>query len=99
MKHSGRPNPASLGFIAHQLRQSNRDQDAEIIESLQEQDLNSKEITHLLFTFSGNEPIDAFADEMESPVPGLERLLVGIVVTDHQSFIADIFGRIDGANS
>lgn len=55
MKHSARPNPSTLAFISHRLRESENDELAEVLETLQTNGMTDNEVEHLVFTFSGND--------------------------------------------
>lgn len=92
-KHSGHPNPSSLGFISSRLREADRNAEAEIFEEFQSKAPTLDQIEHMIFTLSGNNPtthLKKFADK-ESKV---RRNLVGCVIIDHQPFIAKVFENI-----
>jgi hypothetical protein len=76
------------------LRDLDRHAEAEVIENLQQREVKEQDITHLLFTFSGNDPADALSQHAKSPKKTIERRLVGIVVADHQAFIKSVFESI-----
>ena len=94
MRHSGRPNPSTLAFISTRLREIGRDEDAATIELLQTVDVRDRDIEHLLFTLSGNDPTTALAGHTKSPRPAIQRHTVGVMVKDHQEFIHEIFEDI-----
>ncbi len=96
MKNSGRPNPATLAFMSHQLRLMGDDALAEIIETVQNSDIDEARVEHLVFTCSGNEPATALKAHAVSPNPKIKRELVGVVVVDHQSLIQSIFEALNG---
>ena len=89
-QHSGRPNPSSLAFIAHRLRELNRDAEAEVFEDLQSRTPKLDEIEHMVFTVSGNNPTTCFQQAIARGAP-VARQFVGCVITDHQSFINELF--------
>jgi hypothetical protein len=92
-RHNGRPNPSSLAFISHRLREDGKDEEADVIEGLQARTPRVGEIEHLIFTLSGNDPCDhlkLYLGGEESP----RRHLVGCVIEDHREFINGVFDRI-----
>ena len=96
MKYSGRPNPATLAFLSNQLRLLGKDAEAEIIEAIQSSDIKDSCIEHLVFTCSANEPVTALSAHATSPNPKIKRVLVGVVVVDHQALIQSIFEMLHG---
>ena len=96
MKHSARPNPATLAFISIMLRREHRDTEAKFIEDIQTADIRDKHIEHLLFTFSGNDPTTQLRAAAESPRRAIKRHVIGLVVPDHQDFITEIFEALYG---
>jgi hypothetical protein len=92
-RHNGRPNPSSLAFISHRLREDDRDDEAEVIEGLQEKAPRAGEVEHLIFTLSGNDPskhLKLHLGNNETP----RRKLVGCIIKDHQDFINYVFDKI-----
>lgn len=92
-RHKGRPNPATLAFIAQHLRAEGRHAEADIFEDLQAGKLPKKRVRHLIFTFSGNDP----AKHLVAHCADGEccRELAGLRVTDHQDFIKAVFEACD----
>ena len=95
MKHSGRPNPSSLAFISTLLRELGDDAVAKVFEELQTTDIPDDAVEHLIFTLSGNDPVNALKGYSTRPKPDMRRHSVGVVIQDHQSFIQNIFKAID----
>ncbi len=92
--HRGRPKPATLAFIATQLRRTSRDTEAERIEDLMTTRIGARDITHLVFTLSGNDPAPYLTAHAENRHWIADRRFVGLRVLDHQSFIRQIFNRL-----
>ncbi|WP_426744969.1 Hachiman antiphage defense system protein HamA [Myxococcus faecalis] len=93
-KHDGRPNPASLSFVARRLDETNNDSMARIFNSLQEKPPLLKNIEHLIFTLSENDPLTALTPHAAPAKNNITRKLVGFRVTNHQSLIEDIFSSL-----
>ncbi len=92
-QHSGRPNPSSLAFIAHRLRELGRDDEAEAFEDLQSRTPKLDEVEQMVFTLSGNDPTTHLKDG-HAKVASMTRHFVGCVISDHQVFINEMFDRL-----
>ncbi len=92
--HRGRPKPQTLGFIAMHLRYTDRDAEAELIEHLQSERLGVRDIAHLVFTLSGNDPSTALSAHAGTRQLIGDRRLVGLRVADHQRFISTVFDAV-----
>jgi Cap4 SAVED domain len=90
----GRPKPQTLGFIAHQLRLTGRDVEAEAVEDLMQANLGAKDIAHLVFTMSENAPDTRLARHAKATSKVRDRRLVGLRVTGHQDFIRAVFDEM-----
>lgn len=93
-RNAGRPNPSSLAFISLRLREEDRDEEAEVIESLQARTPRAGEIEHLIFALSGNDPCRHLKAHLDDSAAPCRRHLVGCVIEDHQDFINGVFDRI-----
>lgn len=100
--HKGRPNPETLAFLECNLREHERDDEAEPITELQKQSIKASDICHLVFTLSGNDPTK-FLENNSLPVrKGIELRLCGCQVTKHADFVKSVFdtclarGEADG---
>lgn len=92
-QNSGRPNPSSLAFIAHRLRELNRDAEAEIFEDLQSRTPKLDEVEQMVFTVSGNDPTNQLQQAHTKHAP-VTRYFVGCVISDHQAFINTLFDEL-----
>lgn len=93
-KNRGRPKSETLAFIALQLRATNRDDEAEQVEHLLDTRLGARDIAHVIFTMSGNDPAKPLAAHAAARRLINDRRLVGLHVNDHQSFIHTIFETV-----
>lgn len=92
LRHSARPNPSTLAFIGARLREQKRDDEALIFEHLQTSGIPDSAVEHMIFLVSGNDPEGAASQHLDSPLDSpINRHVVAIQVTDHQSFIAEAF--------
>jgi len=90
--HDGRPNPSTLAFIAKRLYEEKRDSEADIFRDLQcGSAIASKNITHMIFALSGNDPAKHLATAPKSKYSGIKRTTAAIVIPDHGAFIELVF--------
>jgi hypothetical protein len=90
-KHRGRPNPASLAFIAKRLYEQSRDDEANVYRDLlTNRDFRPRDLTHLIFVLSGNTPTQQLTDVL-SGKHRIQRVGVGVVVDDHGGFVESVF--------
>jgi hypothetical protein len=90
-KNEGRPKPASLAFTSMRLRDEGKDALAEVVERLQEDDIESSRLTHMVFTFSANDPTRVLEPHALGSGAVADRRFVGMTVPDHQSLIEKVF--------
>ncbi|MEX2172562.1 MAG: Hachiman antiphage defense system protein HamA [Pirellulales bacterium] len=99
VEHDCRPKPATLAFIARVLRREGRDGDAASFEDLQARQPRYDEIAHMVFVFSGNDPVPALSAHAGPRGPVQDRRFVGMKIPDHQTFIAFVFDSLDAADN
>jgi hypothetical protein len=83
-----------LGFIAHQLRHTGRDADAERVEDLMQANLGARDVAHFVFTMSENAPEGRLAAFARPKTKVRDRRLVGLRVLKHQEFVQAVFDRM-----
>lgn len=91
----GRPRASSLAFVSMRLRESGENELAAIVEGFQDGELGLAQIHHLVFTVSGNEPLQSVEACLAEPKTAAERRFISIQVADHQGFIQSIFATLD----
>jgi len=92
-QHAGRPNPSTLAFISHRLRELSRDDEAEVFEDLQSRTPKIEEVEQMVFTLSGNDPTAHLQTEYDKGA-SVVRHFVGCVISDHQLFIQALFDNV-----
>jgi hypothetical protein len=98
-RYDNRPKPATLSFLARRLRETMRDEEAELLESFQSNPVAHDRITHLIFVMSGNDPETLLVARAGSKPPISDRRFVGLCIPDHQTFISDIFEGFNAGDS
>ena len=86
----GRPCRHSVIFVASRLYESGDDETAGTLEAHLLDSFRGCRIEHLLFAFSGNPSATLLRDQL-SGRPGPLCHAVGLVVDDHQEFIASAY--------
>lgn len=90
--HDGRPNPSTLAFITKRLYEENRDPEAKVFQDLQASGaIAAKNVTHLIFALSGNDPSEHLAKGPKSKHADIKRENAAIVIADHGAFIASVY--------
>lgn len=92
--HSSRPKASSLGFVLKRLREQGRHAEAKRIQRLMNNQIAERDIEHLVFTLSGNDPLPVLVPHATGKVG---RRLTGMVLFDHQQFIANLFDEMHAA--
>lgn len=90
--HDGRPNPSTLAFIAKRLYEEKRDGEADVFRNLQcGSTIAEKNITHMIFALTGNDPSKHLANGLKSKHSGIKRENAAILISDHAAFIEAVY--------
>lgn len=90
--HDCRPNPSSLAFITKRLFELGRDKEAGVFVRLQATGaIRPADVTHLLFAFCGANPSTLLGKRPKAKFKQVTQMSAGVVVKDHQQFIADVY--------
>lgn len=90
--HDGRPNPSTLAFIAKRLYEAKRDEDANVFRDLQcGGAIATKNLTHMIFALSGNDPAKHLAACPKSKHAGIKRESAAIIIADHGAFVTSVY--------
>ena len=88
------PTPARSPSFPLVLREQGRDDGAENFEELQTRALTTKDVVHMVFTLSGNDPVRYLGKLAETPMSRFLCQLVGCVIADHSTFIETLFQEL-----
>lgn len=89
--NKGRPTPHSVIFVADRLREEGQDSLATDMEDAVLASFKGYDVEHLLFVLSGNKPDQLLSQSLASYKGKIRRHAIGIHISDHGNFIADIF--------
>jgi hypothetical protein len=91
-KHDGRPNPSTLAFITKRLYEEDRDDEAKVFQDLQSAGtIAARNVTHMIFALSGNDPAKHLANAPKSKHRGIKRENAAIVISDHGDFVTAVY--------
>jgi hypothetical protein len=95
MSEHGLPTPHSLMFVAARLREAGeKDLHIRILAAQLRGRIKKNQVTHLLFTFSGNNPLGLLRSHTSAYRGQIRRLSVGLHVPAHQKFIQQVFEKV-----
>lgn len=90
--HDGRPNPSTLAFITKRLYEDRQDNVANIFRDLQcAGTISARNMTHMIFALSGNDPSKHLADGPKPKQGGIKRENAAIMIEDHGTFVAEVY--------
>ena len=96
-KDDGLPSSHALAFIAACLIERGEVDLADAIDYAQLRDgISSGQVSHMLFAFSGNDPVEFLKDDLEGYGGGISQFSVGLRISQHQEFIASVFDEVLG---
>jgi len=94
-EHNSRPSPHALTFIADRLREEGETEFVDAIDDAQLKDgIALKQVTHILFTFSGNDPAKFLTGDLKTYGGNVRQIAVGLHVATHQNFIREVYEKV-----
>jgi hypothetical protein len=94
--NDGRPSQHALGYIMHRLFELQQDELAILFEEFMLlKPISVRQVVHLLFTLSGNDPSAALTADLKACKTDIEQHAVTLHIPDHQKFIASVYDRLN----
>ena len=94
-KNNGLPSPHALAFYADRLAEDGKQDLAELIDNMQYRDgIRIECVSHMIFSFSGNNPEQLLRERLEKYKGEFEQVYVGVCVEGHHEFVENIFERV-----
>jgi len=94
-KHNNRPSPHALSYIADRLHEDGETELGDAIDDAQlKNGIARGQLTHLLFTFSGNNPEAMLTNDLEAYDGNVRQIAVGLHVDAHQRLIRDVYEKV-----
>jgi hypothetical protein len=102
-KDRNRPSPHALAFLADRLLEQKKKDLVDLVDdALLKTGIKLSQVSHLLFTFSGNDATQLLRDDLNSYTGRVKQYGVALIVKGgHQKFIKDVYQQVikDGGNS
>lgn len=90
----GRPSPHALSFVADRLHDLGEHTLANLVDEAQLiTGISQRQVVQLLFTLTGNDPRSLLRTNTTAYRGRVKRIAVGLQVSDHQAFIADVYSK------
>lgn len=94
--NQGRPSPHALAFYADRLFEDGREDLADAIDKLQNQGRIPRDaVSHMIFSFSGNDPEPLLRHRLKSYRGKFKQLYVGAHVSEHGKFVNGVFEKVN----
>jgi hypothetical protein len=90
----GRPSPHALSFVADRLHELGEHTLANLVDKAQlATGISQRQVVQLLFTFTGNDPRNLLRANTAAHRGRVQRIAVGLQVSAHQEFIANVYSK------
>ncbi len=94
-KEGGLPSAHALEFISARLMEAGEQALADAIDdALLKHGIAPQSVTHLLFTFSGNDPSNILRANLQNYAGTFAQTYVGVRINAHGEFIADVYDQV-----
>jgi hypothetical protein len=94
--NQGLPSNHALSFVADRLHTLGNSALADLLDEFTlNKRLKESQVTHFLFTLSGNDPQPVLQSSLSGYKEGIAQLYVGVQVEEHQNFIKSVFEAVD----
>jgi len=94
-KDNGLPSAHALSFISARLMEAGNNALADAIDDAQLKDgIAARNVTHLLFTFSGNDPTRLLQSSLQNYQGAIVQSTVGVCVTPHVKFVRTVYEKV-----
>lgn len=93
--NKGRPSAHAISFLADRCFEQGQTHLADLLDTAQlKLRIKESQVTHLMFTFSGNDPSAHLRRDLQSCTGSIEQISVGLRVVEHQNFIKSVFDMV-----
>lgn len=86
-RNSNRPSGHTINYIVDRLLELGDDQTADLLDRYLDSGISNKDLHHLLFTVSANDPTALFDSHLAKYTGSVWTAAVGLVIDDHPEFI------------
>lgn len=93
--NKGRPSAHAISFLADRCFEQGEAHLTDLLDTAQlKTRIKASQVTHLMFTFSGNDPAAHLRRDLQSYTGSIEQISVGLRVVEHQKFIKSVFDMV-----
>jgi hypothetical protein len=93
--NSGLPSPHALAFVADRFNEAGDTALGDALDKAQLKDgIRASQVSHMLFTFSGNDPLALLKTNLQAYAGPVPQHYVGLRVEGHQDFIKAVFAAV-----
>lgn len=93
--NSGLPSPHAIAFVADRANEGGDTVLGDALDKAQLKDgIRASQVSHMLFTFSGNDPMKLLKTNLQAYVGPVPQHYVGLLVEAHQEFIKAVFEAV-----
>lgn len=97
--YHGLPAPHALSFVSDRLRELGQADLSDLIDKAQLLDgIDSNQVEHLLFVFSGNSSENFLKNDLTTYAGPIRQLSAGLRVGQHQLFIAKVYETVEATD-
>jgi hypothetical protein len=93
-KNSNRPSAHTVNYIVDRLQDLGEDQTAELLDAYLDSGISSKDLHHLMFTLSANDPTSLFDTQLGMYRGPVWTAAVGLIIEDHPEFIKESYEKL-----
>jgi len=95
LNNKSRPSAHALTFLADRLHDKGQNDLADLIDDAQlVLGIKLKQVSHLMFTFSANDPTSILRNDLNAYTGTVAQYAVGLRVKTHQTFIKSVFEKV-----
>jgi hypothetical protein len=95
LSNKNRPTPHALSFLADRLHEKGEHDLADLIDDAQlVTGISLNQVSHLMFTFSGNDPRKILRNDLNAYKGKVSQSSVALRVSDHQEFIKAVYETV-----
>lgn len=96
---NGLPSSHALAFVMERLIEIGEEEISDMIsQALLVDGISSGQVTHMIFTFSGNNPTGFLKADIEDYDGSISQLSIGLRIVQHQEFIASVYDEMLGGH-
>lgn len=94
-EHGELPSAHAIGFVADRLGETGDKPLRDALDDVQlKHGFKTSQVTHMLFTFSGNDPSNMLSVNLSTYAGVVPQHYVGLQVSNHQAFIKSVFDAV-----